>query len=220
MTNISKLPLAQISSLEEVQNKFDSEPGLPGMAFEDFDLEKEFSLLELEIEGEEREYLLDKEKKLEKLKEIVNRLPNIEHDFIDLYYFKRVRQVNIAEIFKVSQPMVCYRLKKAIDRIKFLLSMPELSESQVRKDLRDHFKSEKDLDIIILMYKTTCESRTAQILGTSQSFVRHRFIRAIQVLEEVNSYYHNLMSKIMDNLNILKDQDEEIIYMVDNNQYS
>jgi DNA-directed RNA polymerase specialized sigma subunit len=188
--------------------------------FSDEELEKEFSLLELEIEGEEREYLIDKEKKLEKLKDIVNRLPNIEHDFINLYYFRKVRQVNIAEIFQVSQPMVCYRLKKAIERIKFLLSMPELTASQIRADLKPIFKAEKDIEIIVLMYKTTCESRVAEILGTSQSFVRHRFLRAIQTLKTENQYYYNLMDKIMENLNILKDQDEEVIYMVDTNQYT
>lgn len=218
---LKKGQLAKLNSIDQLETEFQERK--ENLIAEDLnlniDLEAEFSLLELEIEGEEREYLIDKEKKLEKLKEIVNRLPNIEHDFIDLYYFKKVRQVNIAEIFHVSQPMVCYRLKKAIERIKFLLAMPELSDTQIKKDLVNLFK-EKDLEIICLMYRTTCESRAAEILGTSQSFVRHRFLRAIQVLKNNNTFYYDLMNKIMENLNILKDEDEEVIYLVDTNQYT
>lgn len=184
------------------------------------DYMSEYNLADLEVYGDEADFLVDKEKKLNRLRDIMEKIPNIEGDFIELYYFRKVKQVNIAEIFRVSQPMVCYRLKKGVQRIKFLLSLPEISKKTMEEDLAKILPTSKDVEIMMLMYRTTCESRVATILNTSQSFIRHRFLKSLEILKVGDQFYYSVMKKIMDNLNILRDEEEmEVVMFLDTNQY-
>ena len=61
------------------------------------------------------------------VRELMADLPLREADFVELYFFNHKTQTDIAEIFKVSQPTVCYRLQRATARIRFVLSLPDIS---------------------------------------------------------------------------------------------
>ena len=74
-------------------------------------------------------------KKLDKIKKVIDSLPPREADFVELYYFSQLKQTDIAVIFGVSQPTVCYRLQRATARIQFQLSLPEVERSRLDKDL-------------------------------------------------------------------------------------
>ncbi|MDB4278177.1 sigma-70 family RNA polymerase sigma factor [Deltaproteobacteria bacterium] len=111
-------------------------------------------------------------------------LPPTEADFIELYYFKHLKQTDIAEIFGVSQPTVCYRLQRAARRIQFLLSLPVLEEDEMERVMSGFLDDPTDARIMVLMYQTTCQSEVAKQLGVSQGFVRHRFIRSISRMEK------------------------------------
>jgi len=64
-----------------------------------------------------------------------------------------------------------------------------------------------DIDIMVFMYDTTCQSEAAKRLGVSQGLVRHRFIRTIERMNrnESMSFYADLFSMIARNLNILRE---------------
>ncbi len=110
------------------------------------------------------------------------RIPEREADLIDLYFLKKKRQADIAAIFGVTQAAISYRLDRGIQRIKFLLSIPQVTEDDLRTDLPKIFPQKIDVDILVGMWATTCQSEVAKSLGLTQGRVRHRFFKAVRVL--------------------------------------
>lgn len=146
-------------------------------------------------------------KKLDKIKRVIDSLPPREADFVELYYFSQLKQTDIAVIFGVSQPTVCYRLQRATARIQFQLSLPEVERSRLDKDLEGFLADPLDVNIMKLMYETTCQSEVASKLGVSQGLVRHRFIRSIKRMGDnpKMSIYAEIFTLISKNLNILRE---------------
>ena len=70
------------------------------------------------------------------IREIMCDLPPREADFIELYFFKHLKQTDIAMIFNVSQPTVCYRLQRATARIQFIMAMPDIKPHELERDMR------------------------------------------------------------------------------------
>lgn len=144
---------------------------------------------------------------LDRVRKILPMLPPREADFVELYYFKKLKQTDIAEIFRVSQPTVCYRLQRAANRIRFLLSLPDLDVGELCEAMTGFLSDPLDIQIMLLMYQTTCQSEVAKRLGVSQGLVRHRFIRTITRMEEVDEMmkYAKMFQSIAENLNILRE---------------
>ena len=67
---------------------------------------------------------------LDTVKQVLDRVPPREADFIELYFFKRLRQTTIAELYNISQPSVVYRLQRA--RGRFRPGRPQLPGSEER----------------------------------------------------------------------------------------
>lgn len=148
----------------------------------------------------------DTKVKVERIKSFLDMIPRREADFVELYYFQHMKQTDIANLFCVTQPTVCYRLQRASARIKFLVELPNLTIEQIQKDLEDVLVDPLDVQIMIMMYETTCQSEVAKNLSVSQGLVRHRFIRSIKRLG--NDGYDELVGvykKISQNLNILRE---------------
>jgi len=144
---------------------------------------------------------------LDRVRKILPLLPDREADFVELYYFKRLKQTDIATIFRVSQPTVCYRLQRAANRIKFLLSLPEMATGELDAVLATFLTDPLDIQIMILMHETTCQSEVAKRLGVTQGLVRHRFIRTIERMEDAGGLekYAGMFRSISENLNILRE---------------
>lgn len=141
---------------------------------------------------------------------LLDRIPDREADLIYLYYVRKKRQADIAEIFDVTQAAISYRLDRGIQRIKFLLSIPTVTEEDLREDLKAIFDP-IDIDILVGMWQTTCQSEVATKLRLTQGRVRHRFFKAVEVLavtavrDERFVPYHRIFSSISDkNFNILR----------------
>lgn len=119
----------------------------------------------------------------DRIQPLLERIPAREADLIHLYYIQRKRQADIAEMFNVTQAAISYRLDRGLQRIKFLLSIPPVTEDDLRRDLPLIFK-EIDVDILIGMWQTTCQSEVATRLGLTQGRVRHRFFKAVKTLQQ------------------------------------
>jgi DNA-directed RNA polymerase specialized sigma24 family protein len=117
---------------------------------------------------------------LKRVRRVLHLIPDREADFVHLYHFLRLKQTEIADIFRVSQPTVCYRLQRAALRIRFLLSLPEIEDGELEAVLEEILADPLDIEIMLLMHETTCQSEVAKRLGVSQGLVRHRFIRTIE----------------------------------------
>jgi DNA-directed RNA polymerase specialized sigma24 family protein len=116
--------------------------------------------------------------------ELLDRIPQKEADLIRLYFLKDKRQADIASIFQITQAAVSYRLNRGLHRLQFLLSIPQITEEELQQDLPDVFPQQIDIDILIGMWDTTCQSEVAERLQLTQGRVRHRFFRAVDTLKE------------------------------------
>lgn len=129
---------------------------------------------------------------LDDLEPFLQKLPAREIDLIEMYYRLRKKQKEIAEFFSVSQGAISHRLSRAKKRLKFLRDKPKV-DGNIYEDLKDHF-SYRDIEIMDLMEKTTCQSETAKIINEkyglsgkdmmTQVKCRHRHLRAIAKLEK------------------------------------
>lgn len=161
------------------------------------------------------------EAQVELVRKVLDRLPPREADFVDLYYFKKIRQTTIATMFNVSQPTICYRLQRAAARIKYLLSLPELVPGELEQAMRSALSDEMDILIMVGMSETTCQSEVAKSLGVSQGLVRHRFFRTLNRLKALEGMdkYVVLFQAVAANLNIMREVyraewDEPVIHFV------
>jgi len=145
--------------------------------------------------------------RIELVKDVMESLPPREADFVELYYFRKLRQTDIAAIFNVSQPTVCYRLSRAADRIRFLLHLPDVDKARMQKELTGFLSDPLDVQIMLLMWETTCQSEAAKQLGVSQGLVRHRFLRSVTRMRDHDKFlrYVELFDYISANLNILRE---------------
>jgi len=156
------------------------------------------------ILDDERE---DASASLERVREIMDDLPDREADFVDLYFFFHKTQTDIADIFKVSQPTVCYRLQRATERIRFLLSLPDVTIDEMEVAMRGFLADPEDVSIMVKMYRTTCQSEVASQLGITQGKVRHRFMRSTKRMSEnaKMAKYAEIFTAISTKLNIRRE---------------
>jgi len=155
-----------------------------------------------------RDHLDDvQEAQMERVREALRSIPHREADFIELYVFKRRKQTDIAAIFGVSQPTVSYRLKRASARIRYLIELPPLKQGELEVVLKRTLDDPLDVQIMLLMFETTCQSEVAKRLGVSQGLVRHRFLRSIKRLDEAGGCqkYADLFRYVYKNLNMLRE---------------
>lgn len=161
---------------------------------------------------------------LERVRETMTDLPPREADFVELYFFNHKTQTDIAEIFKVSQPTVCYRLQRATARIRFVLSLPDVTVEELEEALFGFLSDPEDVKIMMLMYETTCQSAVAKRLGVTQGKVRHRFMRSTKRMSESPNpeigKIAQIFQAVAQNLNIKREVDrpawdEKIHYVID-----
>jgi len=114
----------------------------------------------------------------------LDRIPDREADLITLYYRDRMKQEQIAKLFRITQAAVSYRLHRGIRRIQFLRTIPELVRDQFELELGPKF-SDQDREILWRMYETTCQSEIAKQMNLTQGRVRHRFFRSLARVKEL-----------------------------------
>lgn len=114
----------------------------------------------------------------------LGRIPSREADLITLYYRDRLKQEQIAKLFRITQAAVSYRLHRGIRRIQFLRTIPELTRDQFELELGPKF-TDQDREIMWRMYETTCQSEIAKQMNLTQGRVRHRFFRSLSKVKEL-----------------------------------
>lgn len=163
----------------------------------------------------------DRAGEFDRVKNALVKLPPREADFLELYFFNKVRQAAIADVFGISQPSVCYRLKRAAARIKYILTLPEYDLETMEDDLKGVLSDPIDVRIMLKMVETTCQSDVARSIGVTQGYVRHRFFRTIRALESMHhmDHYVAIFRHVANHRNILKENqqsawDEPVIFVV------
>lgn len=163
----------------------------------------------------------------QQIEPLLDRIPSREADLIQLYFLTRKKQAEIAAIFGITQAAVSYRLDRGLQRLKFLLSIPQVDPDEMRADLQPVFPSKReedgtfiDVEILLGIWETTCQSEVAKNLNLTQGRVRHRFFKALATLkakaeqedldreeEEDGPFqrYYKLFFAISENFNILRE---------------
>jgi len=144
------------------------------------------------------------------LEPYLDMLPKKEYDLLILYYVLKKEQKEIAKILRLTQGGVSHRISRAKARLKFLVNVPKFTQDELFRELSDIFE---ELDLIILwgLYETTCQSEVAKRVKMTQSRIRHRFMKNLEILDKVkdNGAYKKyfdafkLISK--NNFNILRE---------------
>lgn len=122
-----------------------------------------------------------KGERLDQIQDVLEYLPEIEADYIRLYYFRDKKQVDIAKIFDVTQAAVSYRIKRGEERLRFILDMPDLNKYEVYDYLKEDM-SDQNAKIFQEMYQTSCQTEVADRLDLGQGCVRHRFLNNLRDL--------------------------------------
>jgi hypothetical protein len=119
-----------------------------------------------------------KEDHIDEIESVLDQLPEDEADILEQYFFNDKKQVNIADIFKKTQAAVSYNIQRALQRVRFLVRMPDVDKEQVYRDLREWHVIEDELNAKIFaeMFDTSCQSKVAERLDLTQGRVRHRFL--------------------------------------------
>jgi predicted transcriptional regulator len=155
----------------------------------------------------------------EEIEPFLNKLPPREIDLLTLYRKYGKNQKDIARMFSVTQGAVSSRLKRALDRLRFLRDLPKITDEEIDVVLGNIFDT-TELEIIKCMKETTCQSKTAELINEkfkltdekkrmTQVKVRHRFEKCIAKLlilqkgcQEYCKYY-DLLQIIKNNLYML-----------------
>jgi DNA-directed RNA polymerase specialized sigma24 family protein len=176
----------------------------PSVLDRQFDDSDSMSAMDLTIHEELNEEGFEQ---VEIIRSVLDRIPPREADFIELYYFQRIKQTTIAQIFNVSQPTICYRLSRAAKRIKFLLKLPYFKEGEVLEAMLRVLPDRMDAEIMCGVLETTSQSEVAKRFNVSQGFVRYRFFRSLQILEGIPemSRYLEAFKLVSENLNVMRE---------------
>lgn len=146
---------------------------------------------------------------LDDIKPYLAMLPKKEADLILMYHVLKKDQKEIAKILNLSQGGVSHRIARARERLRFLISIPKFTRNELFEELKSVIEEEIDLIIMWELYRTTCQSQVAEIVGMTQSRVRHRFMKCLRILEERSKIakelerYFDAFTKISKNFNIL-----------------
>ena len=144
------------------------------------------------------------------LEPFLEMLPKKEYDLIIVYYILKKEQKEIAKILRLTQGGVSHRISRAKARLKFLVKVPKFTQDELVCDLKEIFE---ELDLVILwgLYETTCQSEVAKRVNMTQSRIRHRFMKNLEILKKVKDienykkYYEAFLLISQNNFNILRE---------------
>jgi len=130
--------------------------------------------------------------RFEDIQPFLDRIPAREVDLLELYLREGKNQKDIAKIFSVTQGAISSRLARARTRLIFLRKLPKISEQEIETRL-GAYCGQLEIEIIKSMIRTTCQSKTAEILNDkynlrdeksrmTQVKVRHRYEKCLAFL--------------------------------------
>jgi hypothetical protein len=102
------------------------------------------------------------------------------------------------------------------------LSLPDVTQGELEQVLEGFLPDPEDVQIMLLMFETTCQSAVARRLRVTQGKVRHRFMRSTKRMMDHPEMqkYAKIFQDISDNLNMLREvnrpeSEQRVQYIVD-----
>ena len=121
----------------------------------------------------------------ERLKRILDMLPSRHADIWELTS-QGVSQSSIARLFGVSQPNISFVMRRIRAAIKLLLSLPEIDEAGIERDLSPYLTPEQ-VRLLQVHFRTCNYTRTAEILELRPPSVRSWLATTLNRLRKVKA---------------------------------
>lgn len=119
---------------------------------------------------------------VEKVRQLLPRIPPVERDVIELYFVLNKKQETIARMLDLSQQAVSHRLYAAYRRLIFMLRMPEIDPARMRTDLARLLSNPTTVDVLCDFAQTSSQTLTATRLRVPQQRVCGHLTNGIQQL--------------------------------------
>lgn len=113
------------------------------------------------------------------IRDYLDQIPVVEADCVDLYFLRGFTQTRIARILGLTQPTVCYRIHRGMERIRWLASVRDIDTGEWRATMAACGFRPWVIDCCLLYYETSCQSHAAARLGCGQPKIRHTLVAAI-----------------------------------------
>lgn len=138
--------------------------------------------------------------------ELMERICPIEADMIEMHLLKGMSQAMLGKIFGYTQPNVHYRVERGKKRLRALLEVPVMDPEEIRRRLSGFITDKKDIDVMVMIYQYSSQSKVALLIGESQGKVRYRFLRCLKSLSmsEMNNDLYVLYRSVEKNLTLLR----------------
>lgn len=147
--------------------------------------------------------------RLHRIRGLLTRIPPLERDVIELHFFSGKFQEQIGEMLGLTQQAVSHRLRRALSRLAFLLEHPELTEADVRRDLRKVWPDAPATMVPLLteFCRTSSKAATARALNVSIQCVRRHLMQATRHFAAapgpVAARYAVMLARLLSNQSIL-----------------
>jgi hypothetical protein len=142
--------------------------------------------------------------RLPELQHLLQMLPAVEQDLLHLSH-QGMRQVDLAQLFGLTQAAISYRVRRARERLLFLRDFPQPSLEEMQRDLAGVLDPQY---IIVLwdMSGTTSQTHTAARLGWTQGRVRFALLRIAERLAATTApelaTYRSMIAQLSERRNL------------------
>jgi len=117
---------------------------------------------------------------LERLSREMDRLPAFEADLIELTLLG-CHQEDLAAIFGCSQANISYRIRHGLETLRWLASLPEITEEQIRLDL-DPWLNPGRVETLVLFARYRNMSLVARKQDRTPGSTRHSILTSLDIL--------------------------------------
>ncbi len=146
---------------------------------------------------------------LDRVRALLDRIPPVERDVVELYYWGNKKQDVIGRLLGLSQQAVSHRLHSAYRRIIFLLQQQEVAAPQMQRDLALLLSNNFTVKVLCDFAVTSSQTVTAKRLGVPQQRICWHLNAGLKALRESPDldavFYVTYFEDLRRNRNILRE---------------
>lgn len=146
---------------------------------------------------------------LDRVRTLLDRIPPVERDVVELYYWGNKKQDVIGRILDLSQQAVSHRLHSAYRRIIFMLQQSEVDPAQMHRDLALLIANNFTVRVLCDFAETSSQTVTAKRLSVPQQRICWHLNAGLQTLRDSHDmdavFYVQYFENLRKNRNILRE---------------
>ena len=136
---------------------------------------------------------------------IYNFLNLEDRDLLIMCHSLGLTQCEIMEATKLSQPLICYQLKRLKKRLEFAMYLNDNFDLYILwLQERSKYYDSKHVAVLTAMYYTTSFTDSKNVINLSQNEMLHLFDLILDNLKANKESIYSLFAKINENLRIIK----------------